>query len=116
MVFVRAACGLGGLFFTANDFENMKPLFIPLKAEFFDAFQAGSKNKEYRRYGARWNEKTCPIGRPVILSRGYGKAARLAGLVTSFEVSTKPTKTRAWKACYGSRRSKAAIIGIEVLW
>ena len=32
----------------------MKPLFIPLKAEFFNAFERGEKTAEYRVYGPRW--------------------------------------------------------------
>jgi hypothetical protein len=30
-----------------------KPLFIPLKAEFFEAFERGEKDTEYRVYGPR---------------------------------------------------------------
>lgn len=61
-----------------------KPLFIPLAAQWFDAFATGSKTREYRLIGARWNEKTCRIGRAATLSRGYGKQARLYGRVASF--------------------------------
>lgn len=46
----------------------MKPLFIPLKGEFYEAFADGSKTVEYRRYGPRWNERTCERGRPVVLT------------------------------------------------
>jgi len=53
-----------------------KPLFLPLKREYFDAFEAGIKTHEYRLYGPRWNEKNCRIGRPVTLSCGYGKGRR----------------------------------------
>jgi hypothetical protein len=48
-----------------------RPLFVPLYGEHFDNFARGTKTFEYRQYGARWNEQTCWIGRPVILSRGY---------------------------------------------
>ena len=48
----------------------VKPLFIPLKAEYYDQFATGEKRDELRLYGPRWNECTCPVGRPVILSRG----------------------------------------------
>ena len=51
----------------------MKPLFIPLKAEHYDAFDDGSKVNEYRLYGPRWNEKNCYPGRrppsPVGMAR-----------------------------------------------
>lgn len=43
----------------------MKPLFVPLKTEYYEAFADGSKREELRRYGPRWNEKTCAVGRPV---------------------------------------------------
>jgi len=55
----------------------MKPIFIPLKTEYYEAFEDGSKTEELRLYGPRWNEKTCTVGRQVILSKGYGKYARL---------------------------------------
>jgi hypothetical protein len=63
-----------------------KPLFIPLKTEYFDAFASGVKSIEYRQFGPRWNEKTCLIRRPVVLSCGYGKGRRLYGVITAFEI------------------------------
>ncbi len=54
-----------------------KPLFIPLKGIYYDAFEAGVKTVEYRAYGPRWNERTCYPGRKAILSRGYGKQRRM---------------------------------------
>lgn len=79
----------------------MKPLFIPLKREYFEAFKAGTKVEEFRPWGARWNAHTCPVGRPVTLSLGYGKAHRLSGTITGFEVRHEPTTTPAWIDCYG---------------
>lgn len=49
----------------------MKALFIPLRTEWFRQFEAGIKDVEYRAYGARWNEQTCPPGREAVLSHGY---------------------------------------------
>lgn len=60
-----------------------KPLFVPLKTRWFRAFADGTKTTEYRRYGARWNETTCAVGRAVTLSHGYSGAritARVLGL------------------------------------
>jgi len=91
-----------------------KPLFIPLKGEFYDAFESGDKRHEYRVAGPRWNADTCWIGRAVTLSRGYGKAKRLCGEIVSFGVSNTPCKTATWKQIYGER-GPAAIIGIKVL-
>jgi hypothetical protein len=63
---------------------GVKPLFIPLKTEFYEAFERGEKRSELRLYGPRWNERTCSPGRSVILSKGYGKQNRLQGVVTEF--------------------------------
>jgi hypothetical protein len=61
------------------------PLFIPLRTEYFRAFERGEKVIEYRRYGRGWNERTCRIGRPVILSHGYS-GARLSAAIQQFEI------------------------------
>ena len=61
----------------------MKPLFIPLKAEFYDAFEAHLKEFEYRLAGPRWNAGTCIIGRLVVLSCGYSGARRV-GVISNF--------------------------------
>ncbi len=61
-----------------------KPLFIPLKSEYYEAFASGKKRAEYRLYGPRWNENTCRIGRSVILSKGYGKQNRMNRTITEF--------------------------------
>lgn len=90
----------------------MKPLFIPLKTAYFNAFEAGTKDTEFRPYGPRWNERTCAIGRPVVLSHGYGKQRRLYGVVAAFERSTEPTKTPEWRECYGDRGGDAACIRV----
>lgn len=58
----------------------MKPLFVPLKREYFEAFRSGNKRTEYRLYGPRWHEGTVIKGRPVTLSLGYS-GARLTGTV-----------------------------------
>lgn len=93
----------------------MKPLFIPLKTEFFEAFANGSKDTEYRPYGPRWNERTCAIGRGVVLSHGYGKSRRLRGVIAGFKRSAEPTGTEAWVKCYGERGGHAACIRVELL-
>lgn len=61
-----------------------RPLFIPLKREYFRAFENRTKTVEYRLYGPRWNERTCRTGRAVTLSLGYGKRHRLSGRITGF--------------------------------
>lgn len=91
-----------------------KPLFIPLKREFFEAFEAGTKAHEYRRHGTRWNEETCRIGRRVVISLGYGKQRRRTGTVISFDLCHTPQFLPGWIECYGDTHSSAAMIGIEL--
>jgi hypothetical protein len=91
----------------------MKPLFLPLKAAYFDAFVDGSKTEEYRLYGPRWNEGTCKIGRPVLLSRGYGKRSRRWGVIESFRRADPPDPI-AWRDCYRGKSGDAACIKIRL--
>jgi predicted anti-sigma-YlaC factor YlaD len=63
---------------------STKALFVPLKTRYFRAFESGVKTIEYRRAGARWNECSCWIGRPVTLSHGYS-GARLYARVASVQ-------------------------------
>ncbi len=92
----------------------IKPLFIPLKAEFYNGFEAGLKDTEFRPYGPRWNERTCSPGREVVLSYGYGKQRRIHGVIIQFERSAEPTKTEAWRKCYGDKKGDAACIRIKL--
>lgn len=90
-----------------------KPLFIPLKAKWFEAFENGDKDTEYRAYGPRWNETTCRPGRAVTLSYGYGKARRLSGVVKDFRV-IGPDEHPAIRETYPTG-DKFAAIGINVI-
>lgn len=56
----------------------MKPLFCPLRKEYYLQFKSGLKTTEYRAYGRGWNEKTCTIGRLINLSLGYNGERILA--------------------------------------
>ena len=90
-------------------------LFVPLRREWFEAFEKGHKTFEYRPYGPRWNERTCAIGRRVTLSLGYGKQRRLRGTIVSFERSEDVTRTTAWQSCYGGKGyTHAAKIGVRL--
>lgn len=91
--------------------KDEKPLFIPLKREFYFAFVSGRKDTEYRRYGSRWNERTCRIGRRVILSKGYS-GSRRTGEIMGFE--RKRMDSADWLACYG-KPGDAACIKIRVV-
>lgn len=68
----------------------MKPLFIPLKTKYFNAFANGSKVVEYRRYGRQWTEKHCRVGRAVVLSKGYS-GPRLRSRVVGFSTRVMDT-------------------------
>lgn len=92
----------------------MKPLFIPLKRKFFQAFEEGRKDTEYRLRGPRWNAETCAIGRAVVLSLGYGKQRRLKGVITGFHYNTLPSRIPGWIECYGRQSGDAACIRIEI--
>ena len=62
-----------------------KPLFIPLRTEWYRQFEAGTKDTEYRAYGPRWNEETCRVGRKAILARGYSTPDRMERTVVGFK-------------------------------
>ena len=93
-----------------------KPLFIPLKTEFFNGFCMGVKTHEYRLYGPLWNERTCRAGRRVVLSKGYGKRERLYGVVKSFTKHEQPPELHraALERCYGLITEPIADIEIEL--
>ena len=91
---------------------SAKPLFIALRSEYFYAFRNKSKTEEFRKYGRGWNEKTCELGRAVVLSKGYGKGCRIHGVITGFE--KREMSSPEWLACYG-KPGIAACIRIEVL-
>lgn len=93
----------------------MKPLFIPLKRQYFLEFASGAKDEEFRPLGPRWNERTCPPGRPVVLSLGYGKHQRRSGRIVEFRVSLEPTTTEAWRDCYGTRYPNGPAACIRIL-
>lgn len=97
---------------SSNEIE--KPLFIPLNREHYCAFVDGSKGDEQRLYGSRWNEKTCRIGRAVLLSLGYGKQHRTTGVITSFERVPFDKGSGAAQEIYADRPDDIAVIGIEV--
>lgn len=97
-----------------------KPLFIPLVGKYFDAFADGSKRDELRLYGPQWNERTCVKDRPVVLSRGYGKAHRLSGHIISFKKQRGDTFGSTYRQAildvYGTLDVEIACIGIEVAY
>jgi hypothetical protein len=95
----------------------MKPFFIPLHTEHFEAFKNGSKTIEFRIYGARWNERTCTVGRVVTLSKGYGKKHRISGVVEGFDWYPINDPAHDFNRVFGEKAKgkTAAIIHIRVL-
>lgn len=85
-----------------------KPLFIPLKELGFHQFATLVKVDEFRPEGPRWNAETCRIGRPVVLSCGYGVRRRLAGIVAGYRV-VGPDADAAIPAIYPGVERIAAI-------
>lgn len=85
-----------------------KPLFIPLRAKWFELFERGEKTIEYRPLGARWNAVTCRPGRAVTLSYGYGMRRRLSGHIAGFAV-VGPEADPAITEVYPGRKQFAAI-------
>lgn len=85
-----------------------KPLFIPLRTEWFRKFEDGSKRTEYRIYGPRWNERTCRIGRKATVSHGYS-GKRLHGVVESFKTISIVDAPAGARAIYPDAGILAAI-------
>jgi hypothetical protein len=86
-----------------------KPLFIPLRTVWFEQFECGAKNTEYRQYGKMWNERTCRIGRAVTLSHGYGIARRITKQVVGFRKLLQSEAPEAARLIYPDAAFIAAI-------
>lgn len=85
-----------------------KPLFIPLRTQWFREFEAGTKDTEYRAYGPRWNENTCRVGRKATISHGYS-GKRLERVVESFAVLDFADAPEAARSIYPDAAYIAAI-------
>lgn len=66
--------------------DPKKPLFIPLKREWFEAFRLAGKDREYRP--ASWLKRAM-AGRRAILSLGYSGARMLATVVEAKHIPIK---------------------------
>ena len=60
---------------------NVKPLFIPLKKEFYDAFRDGSKKWELRGNRGQFKASRIQKGRVARLARGYGYPRLIAKVI-----------------------------------
>lgn len=90
-----------------NVMKVEKPLFVPLRTEWFRKFKAGLKTVEYRRYGPGWNEGTCRVGRSIVLSHGYS-GERIEAVIVGFR-RVNAGKPKAAAELYGKDATLAAI-------
>jgi hypothetical protein len=90
-----------------------KPLFIPLKTQWFREFESGAKDTEYRAYGPRWNERTCRVGRKATVSHGYS-GKRLERVVAAFEVLSRADAPAAARTIYPEAAFIAAALGSKL--
>lgn len=93
---------------------STKPIFLPLKRQYFEAFERGEKSEEFRLLGPRWNPESITVGRAVVLSLGYGKQRRLRGVVRSVRIEDWPETLPGWVECYGRGICSALCIGIQL--
>lgn len=78
-----------------------KPLFIPLKREYYEQFESGEKTYEIRRHGPRWHKGTCWEGRKAVVSLGYGKKNRINMVVKKVEIrNASSLRKKDWQACF----------------
>ncbi|WP_131667393.1 hypothetical protein [Psychrobacter pygoscelis] len=91
----------------------MKPLFCPLKKEYFLQFKNNEKTVEYRAYGKQWNEKTCTIGRLMNLSLGYN-GERILAVITNFTVININQAPQAAIDIYKHKTNQIACIGVSL--
>ena len=96
-----------------QDFEE-SALFVPLMTEHYRRFDDGTKDTEYRPYGPRWNEATCRIGRPVVLSRGYSTPDRMRCTVAKFQVIDSADAPPAYHAIYGAKHAGKPVAAIKI--
>lgn len=92
----------------------LTPLFIPLKTCYFEQFSIGTKDTEYRQYLGPWNIQNCYPGRLVTLSKGYGKYARLSGIITAVTLRKDVHNIPGWADCYGQSNHPAICIKIKI--
>ncbi|MCL2715715.1 MAG: hypothetical protein FWD68_14315 [Alphaproteobacteria bacterium] len=93
------------------DLKN--PVFIVLRTEWFEKFASGAKKTEYRRIGGKFTRERCVVGRSVLLSKGYGKKARLTGRITSYAEIAQSRAPRAAQEYYPDA-TRLAAIGIRL--
>lgn len=88
--------------------HSQRPMFLPLRTQWFAAFRDGSKRVEWRAYGPRWNRQTAFRGRAVTLSLGYS-GARLVGTVLRTRRVRAEDAPAAARAIYPTARYLCAI-------
>lgn len=84
--------------------------FIPLKREYFEAFESGTKTQEYRPASSHFGK--AKAGDTVLLSLGYGTRRRLTGVIRSVARTRCLDGLRGWRECYGHKHDEAVVINI----
>jgi hypothetical protein len=92
--------------------HNPGDLFVPLRGEWFDAFEAGTKTWEHRLLHRGWNETNCVVGRRVTLSRGYS-GRRLYGVIT--DVKVQPIDATEARSVYPDAPIDARVISFQIV-
>lgn len=94
-----------------------KPLLIPTTPADIQALLEGTRNKIFLLNGDRWNATTCFVGRPVFLSKGYGKRG-VNGVISSFEAlpvgALDPDSRKLVTDLFGELRPSVKIAVIEI--
>lgn len=97
---------------------TQRPLFIPLKTAYYNAFKQRFKTHEIRLASVRWNRKTCFVGRAVTLSKGYGTQDRMRGEVSSVDIfpayELPEDELRDFIDCYGEQHKESNVIYIGI--
>ena len=74
-----------------------RPMFIPLKREWYEAFARGEKTVEYRLPKGAFAPHHCAPGRPVVLSLGWSGNGRLNARIVAYAlVDATPVTRTIW--------------------
>lgn len=93
---------------------KQKPLFLPLRKVYFEAFKNGEKLIEYRKLGKRWNPTRIRPGRAVTLSCGYS-GERLEGRIRMIWMDDDPELLPGFTECYGTEKATAFCMRIILM-
>jgi hypothetical protein len=73
----------------------MVPLRVPMRSVWLDVSAPDAKAEVWRRYGSRWNERVCAIGRAVLVPSRDTGAPPLAGIIVVVRAAPGSGRRRA---------------------